>query len=39
MNEWILAGIVIVGSVLALGGGSWVVNAIARKKNDPTPKV
>ena len=35
MNEWILAGIVIVGSILALGAGSWVMSAINRK---PTKK-
>ena len=35
MNEWLLVGIVVMGSVLALGGGTWVVNAIAHKKADP----
>ena len=35
MNEWILVGIVVVGSVLALGGGSWVVSAINRRKMPP----
>lgn len=34
MNEWILVGIIIVGSVLALGGGSWVMSAL-HKKNIP----
>ena len=37
MNEWVLAGIVVVGSILALGGGSWIVSLIHRKTN--TPKV
>ena len=38
MNEWILVGIVIIGSVLALGGGSWIMGSLARKavkKDDP----
>ena len=36
MNEWILAGVVIVGSIVALGAGSWLMNVIGRssKKND-----
>ena len=39
MNEWILVGIVIVGSVLAVGGGSWVVSAISRRNKGNVPKV
>jgi hypothetical protein len=35
MNEWVLVGIVVIGSVLALGGGSWVMSAISRKKDGP----
>ncbi len=35
MNEWILVGIVVIGSVLALGGGSWIVNSITRRKDSP----
>ena len=35
MNEWILGGIVIAGSVLALGGGSWVMSTLNRKKTPP----
>ena len=38
MNEWILVGIVVVGSILALGGGGWIVSAIARRRGIP-PKV
>jgi len=34
MNEWILAGIVVAGSVLALGGGSWVMSTLFRSKKD-----
>lgn len=36
MNEWILVGIVIAGTVLALGGGGWVVSTISRHKKDAT---
>ncbi len=36
MNEWILAGIVVIGSVLALGGGSWIMSAL--RKRDVPPK-
>jgi len=28
MNEWVLAGVVVIGSVLALGGGSWLLKMI-----------
>ena len=35
MNEWLLVGIIVVGSVLALGGGGWIMSAISRKKADP----
>ena len=35
MNEWVLFGIVVIGSVLALGGGSWIVGRLGRKKEDP----
>ena len=38
MNEWILAGLVIAGSVIAMGGGSWIVSSFSRKKGPPTPK-
>ena len=38
MNEWILAGLVIAGSVIAMGGGRWVVNPMAVEKSPPTPK-
>jgi len=35
MNEWVLVGLVVVGSVLALGGGGWVMNVLTRKKDAP----
>lgn len=28
MNEWVLAGIVGVGLVLVVGGGSWVMSKV-----------
>ena len=36
MNEWIMAGVVIVGSIVALGAGSWVMSIISKssKKDD-----
>lgn len=39
MNEWILAGVVIVGSIVALGAGSWVMNVINRSSKKDNPKV
>jgi len=33
MNEWVLVGLVVVGTVLALGGGSWLMSTIFRKKD------
>ena len=38
MNEWVLAGIVVVGSVLALGGGSWVMSKLGGGKGNNAPK-
>ena len=31
MNEWMLVGIVIVGTVIALGGGSWIMSLLRGK--------
>jgi len=28
MNEWVLGGIVVVGTVLALGGGGWILSVM-----------
>ena len=36
MNEWMLAGVVVVGTVVALGGGGWLVSTLRGKK--PTTK-
>lgn len=33
MNEWVLTGIVVVGTVIALGGGGWIVNNVIRRKD------
>ena len=35
MNEWILVGIVIVGTVFVLGGGSWLWSVVSRKTAPP----
>jgi len=35
MNEWMLVGLVVVASVLVLGGGSWVMNVLTRKRDAP----
>jgi len=35
MNEWVLVGIIVTGSILALGGGSWVMSTLARRKTGP----
>jgi hypothetical protein len=34
MNEWIMAGVVIGGTVLALGGGSFILNVLRGGKKD-----
>ena len=34
-NEWILVGIIIVVSVLALGGGSWFLSVLRNRKGIP----
>lgn len=36
MNEWVIAGIVVVGTLLAAGGGGLITNAF--RKKTPTPK-
>lgn len=36
MNEWVLAGLVVVGSIIALGGGSWLMKSIFSKKDKDT---
>lgn len=32
VNEWMLVGIVVVGSVLALGGGGWFISKLRGNK-------
>jgi hypothetical protein len=34
MNEWVMAAIIIGGTVLALGGGSFIMNAVRGNKKD-----
>lgn len=36
MNDMVLAGIVVAGTVLALGGGSWLMSTIFKGKKDKT---
>lgn len=38
MNEWMLVGIVVVGTIALLGGGGWFVNALrgGNRKNTST---
>ena len=31
MNEWVLVAIVIVGTIIALGGGSWIMSILRGK--------
>ena len=38
MNEWLLVGIVVVGTILVLGGGSWLMRVLGGGKRDTTPK-
>jgi|TARA_Y100000310_G_scaffold221627_1_gene223233 putative effector of murein hydrolase LrgA (UPF0299 family) len=33
MNEWMLVGIVVVGTVLLLGGGGWITSIIRSNSN------
>jgi|TARA_Y100000034_G_scaffold17181_1_gene18736 hypothetical protein len=30
MNEWMLVGLVILGTVILLGGGGWLAKALSR---------
>lgn len=36
MNEWIMVAIVVVGLVIALGGGSWIIAALRGRGNGST---
>ena len=31
MNEWLMVGIVVVGTVLRLGGGGWIASILRKK--------
>lgn len=33
MNEWVLVGIVVVSTILLLGGGSWIASILRGKKD------
>ena len=35
MNEWVLGGIVVLGTIVVLGGGGWVLNVLRGKKKTP----
>ena len=35
MNEWVLVGLVLTGTVIALGGGGWIMSVFNRKKVGP----
>ena len=37
MNEWMLGGLVVVGTILLLGGGGWIMSLL-RGKKDTSPK-
>jgi len=36
MNEWMLVGLVVVGTILVLGGGGWLMNTIRGPKKNST---
>ena len=36
MNEWVLGGLVVVGTIVALGGGSWIMNTLRGGKGKTT---
>ena len=38
MNEWMLGGLVVVGTLIALGGGGWLVNILRRGGKETPPK-
>lgn len=33
MNEWVLGGLVVAGTIVVLGGGSWIMGAIRGRRN------
>ena len=34
MNEWLMVGIVVGGTVLLLGGGGWIASVLRSNKKD-----
>jgi len=41
MNEWVLVGVIVVGSIIALGGGGWIMRILTRtpgKTSEPAAK-
>ena len=34
MNEWMLVGIVVVGTIVAIGGGSWIMSVLRGNKSN-----
>ena len=39
MNEWMLVGIVVVGTLLILGGGSWLMRVLGAGRKDASTRV
>lgn len=38
MNEWMLGGLVVVGTIAVLGGANWIVSILRGvRKTPPTP--
>ena len=37
MNEWVLGGLVAIGTLIVLGGGGWVLSTL-RGGKEKTPK-
>ena len=37
MNDYLFAGVLVLGTIVLLGGGSWVMGVINRKKQPPKP--
>ena len=34
MNEWVMVGAVVTGTVLLLGGGGWIASTLRNNKKD-----
>ena len=38
MNEWVLGGLVVIGTIVLLGGGGWIMSLVRGRNKDTSTK-